>query len=96
MTYWIFNICNANLSGSKMAYEVLCMAVKVQTVSVKARNMYVSYVNSLNYDTVFPNQNLGKLDKNSVMTCPHLLDYNEICNCLDGLPVVLNGIPDGG
>ena len=26
----------------------------------------------------------------------HIFEYNEICNCLNGLFVVLNGIPDGG
>jgi len=52
--------------------------------------MYVSH------NTVFPNQTLGKLNKNSMMICPHIFGYNEICNCLDGLLVVLNGIPDGG
>jgi len=40
------------------------MPVKMQTVSVKARNMYVSH------DTLFPNQTLGKLNKNSMMICP--------------------------
>jgi hypothetical protein len=73
-----------------------CMPVKMQTVSVKAINMYVSYVKSLNCDTLFPNQNFGKLDKNSMMICPHLFDYDEICNCLVGLLVVLNGIHGGG
>lgn len=52
--------------------------------------MYVSY------DTLFPNQTLGKLNKNSVMICPHIFDCNEICNCLDGLLEVINGIPDVG
>jgi len=37
------------------------MPVKMQTVSVMARNMYVSH------DTLFPN--LGKLNKNYVMIC---------------------------
>jgi len=57
------------------------MPVKMQTVSVKARNMYVSH------DTLFPNQTVGKLNKNSMMICPHIFDYNEM---------VINCIPDGG
>jgi hypothetical protein len=66
------------------------MPVKMQSLSLKARNMYVSH------DTVFPNQTLGKLNKNSMMTCPHIFHYNEICNCLNDLLMVLNDIPDGG
>jgi hypothetical protein len=62
---------------------------------VNESKKYVAYVKSLNYDTVFPNQTLRKLDKHSMMICPHIFDYNEICNCLDGLLMVLNGIPDG-
>jgi len=30
------------------------------------------------------------------MICQHIFDYNEICNCLVGLLVLLNGIPDVG
>ena len=61
-------------------------------MSLKAIYIYM-YVS---YDTLFPNQTLGKLNKNSVMICPHIFDCNEICNCLDGLLEVINGIPDVG
>lgn len=66
------------------------MPVKMQTVSVKARNMYVLH------DIVFPNPTLGKLNKHSMMICQHIFDYNEICNCFVGLLVLLNGISDVG
>jgi len=51
---------------------------------------------SVSHDTVFPNPTLGKLNKNSMTIYQHIFDYNEICNCLIGLLVLLNGIPDVG